>query len=75
MASEDRRRRVGARIREARTAKQFSQRELAELLPGAVDGNYVSRWERGETMPSWANLEALGAALDVSVVWLLADDE
>jgi len=75
MASEDTRRRVGARIRQARYDKRFSQRELAERIPGTVEGNTISRWERGDTMPSWPYLEALAAALEVSVSWLLAEDE
>jgi transcriptional regulator with XRE-family HTH domain len=75
MASEDRRRRVGARIRSARQAKGFSQRQLADLLPGATESNNVSRWERGKTMPSWPTLEALAKALDVPVAWLLSEDD
>jgi transcriptional regulator with XRE-family HTH domain len=75
MASEDRRRRVGARIRSAREAKGFSQWQLADLIPGAAEGNSVSRWERGKTMPSWPTLEALAKALDVPVAWLLSEDD
>lgn len=74
MASEDLRRRVGARIRSAREAKRLSQRELADLIAGPVESNTVSRWERGEIMPSWPYLEAVARALDVTIAWLLTND-
>ena len=44
------------------------------LLPEPVEGAYVSRWERGENMPSWENLERLAEVLDVTVAWLFTDE-
>jgi transcriptional regulator with XRE-family HTH domain len=68
------RKRVGAHIREARTRKGLSQTGLARLLPAPIDSGYVSRWERGENMPSWATLPTLAAALDVTVASLVSED-
>jgi transcriptional regulator with XRE-family HTH domain len=71
-----RRRRVGARIKAARDAKGVSQNALARMIPDeSVSGGYVSRWERGENMPSWTNLEAVALALDVTIAWLLENDD
>ena len=68
------RQRVGARLRDARARKGLSQAALGRLLPGPVEGAYVSRWERGENLPSWANLRALADALDVTVASLIDED-
>lgn len=74
-AGHDMRKRVGVRIRQAREAKGLSQARLARMLPSAAEGRDVSRWERGLNMPSWANLQALAAALEVTVAWLLEDGD
>jgi len=66
---------VGARIRAARKSRKLSQRALGDLLPSPADGQYVSRWERGENMPSWPYLRAIARALGVSVASLIPDDE
>ena len=64
--------RVGARIKSARDAKGLSQNALARLIDDEnVSAGYISRWERGEHMPSWANLHKLAAALGVSIGWLV----
>ena len=69
------RRRVGIRIRSARVDRGLSQNALARLIADqSVSGGYVSRWERGENMPSWGNLQAVAGALGVSVAWLLEED-
>lgn len=62
---------MGIRIRAARKRRKLSQQALADMLPRPVSGQYVSRWERGENKPSWANLYALAAALDVNVSSLI----
>ena len=71
--------RVGARIKARRIDRGLSQNALARRIPDTpVSAGYISRWERGENMPSWANLEAVADALGVSVAWLFAeadDDE
>jgi transcriptional regulator with XRE-family HTH domain len=63
--------RVGARIRARRVAAGLAQSELARLLPGRVEGGQVSRWERGESFPTYANVLALARALGVSEEALL----
>jgi len=57
--------RVGARIRKARKAKDWSQAELARAMTGKTDGPSVSRWERGEVLPRPATLDELARVLDV----------
>jgi transcriptional regulator with XRE-family HTH domain len=54
---------VGTAIREARLARNMTQRELAERL-GTSPAN-VSRWETGAAMPGLDRLGALCEALDV----------
>lgn len=63
--------RIGARIRDARDAKGWTQAELARALPGTVDGPSVSRWERGKVSPHPETLEAIATALDVDVSYFL----
>jgi transcriptional regulator with XRE-family HTH domain len=74
-ADETFRKSVGARIRAARDRRGLSQSALARLLPGPVEGRDISRWERGKNMPSWTNLRALADALEVTVAWLVGDDD
>lgn len=66
--------RVGARIRDAREAKGWTQTQLARQLPGTVDGASISRWETGKVMPQTDNLEALARALDVDVSYFLVEE-
>src|SRR6266508_3105536 len=66
--------RVGARIREAREAKGWTQRELAQALPGRVDGPSVSRWERGGVLPQLDTLRAIADALETTVAAFHEDD-
>jgi transcriptional regulator with XRE-family HTH domain len=73
-ANDDVRRRLGARIRQARTAQDLSRSALGRMLPASTEGPDVSRLERGRNMPSWPALQGLAAALDVTVAWLLAED-
>jgi transcriptional regulator with XRE-family HTH domain len=65
------RHRVGERVRARRLAATLSQGQLARKLPGTVEGSQVSRWERGESFPSYANLLALARAFGVSEELLL----
>ena len=56
-------------------ATGLSQNALARLIADdSVSAGYISRWERGENMPSWTNLQALAGALGVTVAWLLEED-
>lgn len=67
------RKRVGDRIAKAREAKGWSQRELADAIPGKVDSPSVSRWERGKVYPE-QYLNEIAKALDVDVSYLLAPE-
>jgi transcriptional regulator with XRE-family HTH domain len=49
----------------------MSQGQLARKLPGNVEGSQVSRWERAESFPTYANVIALARALGVSEEVLL----
>lgn len=63
--------RLGARIRARRTAKGWSQAELAEAA--GVGANYVGILERGVKLPTLDTLVSLAKALGVSVADLLDD--
>lgn len=65
--------RVGARIRKAREARDWTQTQLARELPGTVDGASVSRWETGKVMPQPDTLDALATALGVDVSYFLVE--
>jgi transcriptional regulator with XRE-family HTH domain len=69
------RKRVGERIRDRRVALEMSQGRLARKLPGTVEGSQISRWERGESFPNYANVTALAQALEVSEELLLCGCE
>lgn len=60
---------VGARIREAREAKGYTQRELADKIPGKSDGTQVSGWERGEHKASDDTLGHIAAILGRDLSW------
>lgn len=65
--------RVGRRIKKARLDRKWSQRELAERLPGKVDGPSVSRWERGITYPE-QYLSHLAQVFEVDVAYFLVEE-
>lgn len=65
--------RIGARMRERREELGLSQREVADQMPGAVTGNDISRWERGEHKPGDERLEKLAEILQTSVAYFLTD--
>ena len=60
---------IGARIREARARKGYSQTKLAQLL--GIPPQNVSDWERGVVTPSSKNLRKLAEVLEVSLDWLV----
>lgn len=62
---------VGARIRQGRKARGWTQRQLASALGLAPppDTQRISEWERGQHMPSEATLVRIAAALDRPVSW------
>lgn len=59
---------LGARIREARHRASLSQADLAKKL--AVSLFTVSRWERGETCPSFQQMRGLAKVCAVTLDWL-----
>lgn len=61
--------RFGTALRSARTARKWSQAQLAELLDVSVD--YVGMLERGERLPSFAVAIHVAEVLGTSVVALL----
>src|SRR5918996_281968 len=64
-------RRVGERIRQARTRMGLTQRQLAQ---GRYTAAYISALERGLAKPSMAALTFLSERLGVSIPDLLAED-
>ena len=60
---------VGSRIRNARQEKGLSQEELAKAI-GATK-SAVSRYEAGKRMPNLGQIQAIAAALDGDVVYLV----
>lgn len=62
---------IGTRIREARIAKGWTQRELGENLPGKSDGTQVSKWERGRNRVSDDTLAHIARLLERDVSWFM----
>lgn len=60
-----------ARMREIRKKMKISQSQLAEVTH--IDYGSISMYERGRRMPTFANLAALSAVLNVSVGWLIGE--
>ena len=66
---------IGARLKLARGALGLSLRALEDRIGRAVSAQAIGKYERDEVMPGSATLIALARALDVSVDYLLADDD
>jgi transcriptional regulator with XRE-family HTH domain len=64
--------RMGQRLRQARRARGFSLRELAQRL--GVSASLISQVETGRANPSVSTLYAIAAELDVSLDELLFED-
>lgn len=64
---------VGRNIKAARDNAVLTQKQLAQRLNG--DPQFISKWERGEHMPSLKNLSALAMALGVDVAWFYTDHD
>ena len=56
---------TGNLIKEARTRKNYTQRELGDLL--GVTNKAVSRWENGESFPDIGILETLSKVLEIKI--------
>jgi transcriptional regulator with XRE-family HTH domain len=63
---------VGERVRAAREAARFTQRDVAEA---GISYAYISRIESGERLPSVRALRKLARKLGVSVAWLETGSE
>lgn len=63
--------RVGKCIKNARTNKNMTQLELADIV--GVSYQAVSNWERGNSMPDIAKLSDISKALDIDITEILGD--
>lgn len=63
------------RLQLARSAAGLSLRALADRMDKLVTAQAIGKYERGESKPGSQVLLALARALDVSVDYLLADDD
>lgn len=64
---------LGQRIRDQRAKAAFTQAELGGMV--GVTDNAITQYETGRSVPRPKRLEALAAALGVSVTWLLTGDD
>lgn len=62
---------MGTKIKNARTAKGMTQKDLASQVH--VTDKAVSKWERGLCFPDMSNLETLAGALGMKMTDLLTD--
>ncbi len=66
---------IGQRLKLARAAAGLSLRELEARIGNRVTAQAIGKYERDESMPSSGVLIALADALDVSVDYLVGDQE
>jgi transcriptional regulator with XRE-family HTH domain len=71
----DFRHRVGARIAARRQEAGLTQTQLGRRLPGEPGEGQISRWERGESFPSYRYLTALARVFGISEEALLLGPE
>ena len=64
---------MGEIIREARKAKNFTQKDIATHL--GITDRAVSKWERGICAPDLALLEPLSEILEISITELITGDK
>lgn len=60
---------IGKRLRLIRERMGITQAEVGEKL--GIQSQHVSKYERGETVPTWENLIKLIDLYDVNINWLL----
>ncbi len=60
---------IGKRLRLIRERLGITQAEVGEKL--GIQSQHVSKYERGETVPTWENLIKLTEIYDVNINWLL----
>ncbi len=63
----------GEKLKEARKKAGLSQEQLAEKM--SVSRSAVAKWEAGNGMPDINNLKVMAQLLDVSLDYLLDEDE
>lgn len=61
------------RLKELRTEKGYTQRELATLL--SLSPNSICEWEKGRCQPSIECLKKLSALLECSIDYLLGQSD
>ena len=64
---------LGEKIKEARKQCGLSQEQLAEKM--SVSRSAIAKWETDKGLPDIDNLKALAGFLNVSVDYLLDDEE
>ncbi len=64
---------LGEKLRNARKEAGYSQEQLAEKL--SVSRSAVAKWETDNGMPDVGNLKAIASLLNVSIDYLLDEDE
>lgn len=57
------------RLKELRTEKRFTQRELAKIL--GLSANCICEWEKGRSEPSIESLKVLATCLECTTDYLL----
>jgi transcriptional regulator with XRE-family HTH domain len=61
---------IGARIKQARERKSWSQQDLADALKPRVSRAAVSQWEVGKTTPGTTRLQEIAEKLGARFPWL-----
>ena len=64
---------LAERIKDARIAKHYTQKDLAKLIN--VKSTTVSAWEPGRNEPSIETLKKLAQKLDVSIAYLVGVED
>ncbi len=65
---------IGNRLKELRTEKGLTQRELAARVKGGVDYTYIGKIERGEQLPSLKVLLSISEMLCVPIEHFFRDE-
>ncbi|MBD3288333.1 helix-turn-helix domain-containing protein [candidate division KSB1 bacterium] len=60
---------IGVRFRNIREARNLSQAEMGNSL--GIKYQHVSKYERGESVPTWENLIKMVELYNVNLNWLL----
>ena len=64
---------VITRIKKTRKERRLTQQELADKIGASLIT--VNRWEKGERTPNISMLQKIATALDVSVAYLMGEEE